>query len=66
MKNMSKGMIAGLMIEMIAGVIMVIMVMANMAIPDVIARVFGVGLAMTLISCVLTSGKRNQDLSRRL
>ena len=43
MKNISKGIIAGLMIEMIAGVIMAIMVIANMAIPDIIAWVFGVG-----------------------
>ena len=60
MKNISKGIIAGLMIEMIAGVIMAIMVIANMAIPDVIAWVFGIGVAITLVSCIFTLGKRNQ------
>lgn len=60
MKNISKGIIAGLMIEMIAGVIMAIMVIANMAIPDVIAWVFEIGLATTMVSCVFTLRKRNQ------
>ena len=60
MKNISKGIIAGLMIEMIAGVIMAIMVIANITIPDVIAWIFGIGLAITLVSCIFTLGKRSQ------
>lgn len=52
--------IVGLVIEMIAGIIMAIMVIANTVIPDVIAWIFEVGLVITLVSCVFTLGKRNK------
>lgn len=60
MKNLSKCTIVGLVIEMIAGIIMAIMVIANTVIPDVIAWIFEVGLVITLVSCVFTLGKRNK------
>lgn len=50
MKHFNKGVKTGLMIELIAGIVMVILVLIESPIPDLVAWVFTVGLIITLVS----------------
>jgi hypothetical protein len=57
MNRISKGAKIGLIIEIIAGIIMAILVIANKPIPTVVAWLFGIGLVIAL-ACSLKELKK--------